>query len=279
MYPIAKLLESVKDLPTSPQVLPKLMEILQDVNSDVEEAGDLISFDPALTARLLRYCNSAYFAGADPVASVTDAIGRVGFNSISTLMTAACSKDTFNMPVDCGLDSAVLWKHSVLTAFGARFVAEATGGDSNMLFTAGILHDAGRVVLAKKYSSQYGQLMAQARHQSVQASLLESDAYGFTHAEVSATMLRNWRFPSLLAKCVHYHHRPSEAGDAQREAAAVCLGDVLAHSADQPLPSYIISEKELGQAMALLGLTSDDMADYGVRMKQNWDLVNSLVRG
>jgi HD-like signal output (HDOD) protein len=109
--------------------------------------------------------------------------------------------------------------------------------------------------------------------------VLETNAYGFSHAEVSSTMLRNWRFPLLLAKCVQYHHQPMEASDAQREAATICLGDVLAHSSDHPLPPHIISPAELDQAMALLSITSDDMSDYAVRMRQNWEVVNSLVRG
>jgi len=278
MDPIYKLLETVKDLPATPQILPKLLEVLQNENSDIEEAGDLITFEPALTARLLKYCNSAYFGGSEPVGSVPEAIGRVGFDAIYVLMTTACGSAVFTLPPACGLDGGDLWKHSLLTAFGAKFVAESNGGDSNMLFTAGLLHDAGRVVLAKTKGVEYGKLLAQANAEQVPATLLEKPAYGFTHADVSACMLKVWHFPVPLIQCVRYHHLPTEAGEAQNDAACVCIGNVLAHTIDQPLGSCGISGTELARAMELLGITSQDMNDYSDRMRENWEFVNALLR-
>ena len=275
---IYKLIESVKDLPAAPQILPKLLEILQNENSDIEEAGDLISFEPALTARLLKYCNSAYFGGSDPVASVAEAIGRVGFDSIYLLMTTACGNSAFTLPAASGLDAGQLWKHSLLTAFGAKFVAETTGGDSNMLFTAGLLHDVGRVVLAKTKGAEYGRLLARAEQESVAATVLEKSAYGFTHAEVSAGLMQKWHFPARLAKCVRYHHLPFEAGDAQTDAACVCIGNVLAHTVDPSRAIHVLSGDELAKAMELLGIAGQDMNDFGERMKQNWTLVATLLQ-
>ncbi len=278
MDPIYQLLETVKDLPATPQILPKLLEVLQNENSDVEEAGDLISFEPALTARLLKYCNSAFFGGAEPVVSVSEAIGRVGFDAIYVLMTTACGSAAFTLPPACGLDAGQLWKHSLLTAFGAKFVAEATGGDSNLLFTAGLLHDVGRVVLGKTKGANYARLLARAEAEKVSATVLEKSTYGFTHAEVGACLMQNWHFPARLAKCVRYHHQPFEAGDAQTDAACVCIGNVLAHTMDQPLSNEVGLETELAKAMDLLGIASQDMNDYSERMKQNWDLVNTLLQ-
>ena len=278
MESIYKLLETVKDLPAAPQILPKLLEVLQNENSDIEEAGDLITVEPALTARLLKYCNSAYFGGADPAASVSEAIGRVGFDAIYLLMTTACGSSAFTLPATSGLDAGQVWKHSLLTAFGAKFVAEATGGDSNMLFTAGLLHDVGRVVLGKTKGVEYGRLLARAELEGVHATVLEKSAYGFTHAEVSACLMQNWHFPARLAKCVRYHHLPFEAGAAQTDAACVCIGNVLAHTIDQPLSIYALPSNELTQALELLGIVSQDMNDYGDRMKENWTLVNTLLK-
>jgi putative nucleotidyltransferase with HDIG domain len=275
---IYKLLESVKDLPTSPQVLPKLLEVLQNENSDIEAAGDLITFEPALTARLLKYCNSAFFAGAEPVASVPEAIGRVGFDAIYLLMTTACGNEAFALPPGCGLDSSQLWKHSLLTAFGAKFVAEATGGDSNMLFTAGLLHDVGRVVLAKTKGVEYGQLLARAEREKLPATYWEKSAYGFTHAEVSACMMQKWHFPARIGKCVRYHHQPQEAGDGRTDAACVYLGNLLAHTIGEPAASNEIPRAELDQVMELLRVTSNDMNDFGNRMQENWAFVNTLLR-
>jgi HD-like signal output (HDOD) protein len=278
MKAIDQLLSTVKDLPATPQILPKLLEVLQNEDSDIEQAGDLISFEPALTARLLRYCNSAAFAGAEPVASVSEAIARMGFHSIYLLVTTACVSKAFTLPAGSGLDAGQLWKHGLLAAFGAKFVAEATGRDSNMLCTAGLLHDVGRVVLAKTKGAEYGRLLARAEFEQVSASTLEKSAYGFSHAEVSACLMQNWRFPARLTKSARYHHLPGEAGDEQIDAACVSIGNVLAHTLDFPQTNHFIPTTELDKAMGLLNFTSQDMTDYVERMKQNWDLVNSLLQ-
>ena len=130
MEAIYKLLREVKVLPPSPQVLPKVLDALHHEQTTLEEVGDLIALDPALTAKLLHYCNSGYFAGREPVASVPEAIGRVGFQTIFSLVSAVTSSKSFNLPDGSRLDGAQLWRHSLTTAFGCKFIAEDIGEDT-----------------------------------------------------------------------------------------------------------------------------------------------------
>ncbi len=278
MEAIHKLLREVKVLPPAPQVLPKVLEALRHEQTTLEEVGELIALDPALTAKLLHYCNSVYFAGREPVASVPEAIGRVGFQTIFSLVSAVTGNKSFNPPADSGLDGAQLWKHSLTTAFGCKFIAEDIDEDSNLLFTAGLLHDIGRVVLAQAKGAAYGQLLTQAAGSGAKVTECEKSAYGFTHAEVGACLLENWRLPAQLVLAVRFHHQPAAAGAAKKTAAGVCVGNALAHIFEHPAESDAANNSELQNALQLLGLGPRHMELYDEQMQENWEFVNGLIQ-
>lgn len=278
MEAIYKLLREVKVLPPSPQVLPKVLDALQREQTTLEEVGDLIALDPALTAKLLHYCNSVYFSGREPVASVPEAIGRVGFQTIFSLVSAVTGSKSFNLPDGSGLDGTQLWKHSLTTAFGCKFIAEDVGADSNLLFTAGLLHDLGRAVLAQAKGAAYGQLLARAASTGANPTELEKSAYGFTHAEVGACLMETWKLPPLLVQAVRFHHQPAAAGAAQKSAAGVCVGNALAHSFEHPAENLGANNLELQSALELLGLGSRHMELYDEQMQENWEFVTTLIQ-
>jgi putative nucleotidyltransferase with HDIG domain len=278
MEAIYKLLKSTKDLPPAPQVLPKVLDALHHERTTLEEVGELIAYEPALTAKLLHYCNSAYFAGSDPVASVPEAIGRVGFQTIFVLVSAVSGSIAFNLPKTSGLDAAQLWKHSLTSAFGCKFVAEDLELDSNLLFTAGLLHDIGRVVLGKAKGNEYAQLLANAAATQTATLDCEKAAFGFTHAEVGACMMKTWNLPEPLIQSVRYHHQPFDAGALRKDAACVCVGNILSHMFEHPSENLAADNPELQKAMDLLGINSKNMEIYDGQMQENWEFVNTLVQ-
>lgn len=278
MESIYKLLREVKDLPPSPQVLPKVLDALHHEQTTLEEVGELISFEPALTAKLLHYCNSAYFGGREPVASVPEAIGRVGFQTIFVLVSAVTGRNAFKLPDSSGLKVEEIWKHSLTTAFGCKFIAEDIDEDVNMLFTAGLLHDIGRVVLGKAKGIEYGKLLANAAETGANRVEREKAAFGFSHAEVGACLMESWHLPTPLVQSVRYHHQPAAAGVAKKTAACVCVGNALAHIFDRPAENFGDGNAELEQAMSLLGISNRNMEIYDEQMQENWDFVNRLIQ-
>src|ERR1017187_4056375 len=122
MEKIRKLLDKVEVLPLSPALLPKLLQI----------------------------CNSAYFGQESEVNSVAEAVSRVGYQAVYLLVAMINGSNCFPMPSPPGVDAPRLWQHSITTAFNTKFVAESAGADGNLLFTAGLLHDIGKVILGQE---------------------------------------------------------------------------------------------------------------------------------
>jgi putative nucleotidyltransferase with HDIG domain len=278
MEAVYKLLREVKSLPPSPQVLPKVLDALRHEQTTLEEVGELIALDPVLTAKLLHYCNSVYFSGREPVSNVPEAIGRVGFQTIFALVSAVSGGKSFNPPAASGLDGQQLWKHSLTTAFTCKFIAEDTDADSNMLFTAGLLHDIGRVVLAQAKGPSYGQLYNQALSEGANATEREKAAYGFTHADVGACLMETWKLPALLVQAVRCHHQPAAGGPAKPMAAAVCVANAMAHRFEHPAEAASGPNPELLGALELLGLSDRHLDLYDEQMQENWEFVNALIQ-
>ena len=277
MEAVYKLLREVKVLPPSPQVLPKLLAALRHEQTTLEELGELIVLDPVLTAKLLHYCNGVYFSGREPVSSVPEAIGRVGFQTIFALVSAVTGGNSFNPPTESGVDGTQLWKHSLTSAFACKFIAEDIAEETNLMFTAGLLHDIGRVVLAQAKGAEYGQLFNQAARAGADATQREKTAYGFTHADVGACLMESWKLPALLVQAVRFHHQPALAGAARKTAAGVCVGNALAHIFEHPAANLAGTNDELQSAMELLNLSSRHLELYDEQMQENWDFVNRLI--
>ncbi|HEX9046170.1 MAG TPA: HDOD domain-containing protein [Verrucomicrobiae bacterium] len=271
-------MSQIKALPPSPQVLPKVLEALGRETTTLEEIGELVALDPALTAKLLHYCNSVYFRGHEPVHSVPEAIGRVGFQTIYALVSAVTGGKVFNAPPGSGIDGDQIWRHSLTTAFGCRFIAEDIEEDSNLLFTAGLLHDVGRVILAQAKGAEYARLLSQAAAAGENSSDREKAVYGFTHGDVGAGLMESWNLPPALIEAVRFHHQPLAAGAAKKTAASVCVGDALAHNFEHPAESLDRVDPTVHGAMEMLGLGSRHMELYEEQMQESWNFVNVLIQ-
>ena len=147
---IRKHLDKVDVLPLSPALLPKLLPKLSDVDTNFDEVVEIIALDPSLTSKLLQICNSAYFGQESEVNSVAEAVSRVGYQSVYLLVAMINGSGCFPHPAPVGVDAVKLWRHSVLTAFHAKFLGESIDADGALLFTAGLLHDLGKVILAQE---------------------------------------------------------------------------------------------------------------------------------
>src|SRR5580693_6187733 len=111
MNEVQKLFSKIEVLPPSPSLLPKLLPALTDVNANFDEIVEMIELDPALTAKLLQICNSAFFGPANPVSEVRQAVNQAGYQSVYLLVAMLNGSECFQAPEVPGVNSKLLWKH------------------------------------------------------------------------------------------------------------------------------------------------------------------------
>jgi HD-like signal output (HDOD) protein len=280
MQTIDQILSQVDALPPAPQVLPKLLRALDNPDGDLTEVVDLIAYDPGLTAKVLQLCNSAWMGSSTAVIDISDAITRLGVRTIYRLVAGASGRRALSptRPV-AGLDPARMWKHCVTAALAAQLMAKDGGDDESGMFTAALLHEAGKIVLASAYKDHYESLLTAAVSNQAEALAYEEKSrFSIDHAEAGGRLLAKWNFPAPMIAGVSHYVRPGAAGDWTRWAAYVCLADVLAGMLDENVATPPALDGAGKQALSILGLPPDAVTLYRDRTLENFEFVNALCR-
>lgn len=220
-------------LPPAFQLVPKLLHLLEDPESNSEQIAEVIRLDPGLTADVLRICNSARYAGAYRVETLQEAVMRLGlrevYKVVASIITSPIISESTEDP-----ELGDIWSHSLSAAAAGQILAREKGDDPEIIFTAALLHDIGKVVLMHAGRDEYTALLKEANSNG--GSLLEAEKQRLrmTHAEVGALLLKRWNFPQSITAAVQFHHKPAAAGDHSRMASYAHLSDFLARAIGHP---------------------------------------------
>jgi putative nucleotidyltransferase with HDIG domain len=244
--------------PFAPAAL-RLLAISTDSASAVDDFEAAFSLDPALAANLLVTANSPLFAFRCHISSIRRAIALLGLDAVRSLALTVGMRTYISRS---GTQEAVqsVWRHSVAAAVIAETLARHGGlPDVPVLYTAGLLHDIGRLALLSTEGARYAGILGRQHYDLEESLLLETLAFGCTHDDVGAFLCRSWGFPELLCDCVRFHHQAVAAhagplfglvGLACRLADALELAEVhCAHRGTAPfsdlLPDHLASCPDL----------------------------------
>jgi putative nucleotidyltransferase with HDIG domain len=277
MDKVDQYIESVTHLPPAPTLLVELLGLFKNPDRDVDQVVELISLEPTITAEILRRCNSAFLGGSEPVSDMFEAVSRLGFYEVYTVVAAMFGASTRAIPGPAGaIDVSKLWRHSVATAVAASVVAEEAGESTGAAFTAGLLHDIGKLVFASVERAGYGQLLSSSGSEHNSLVVTERGTYGTDHAEIGGRLLSRWNLPAEVCSAIQFHHTPTaDAADPfQRSAAAVYLGDWIAHHLNEPDPSLT---PEHGSLLCPLELEADAIQPMFARTQKGLERVKALL--
>lgn len=217
------------ELASFPDLYFRLKEMLDSPNSSAKRIADLISGDVGLSAKLLRLVNSPIYAPVTPVDSVARAVTLVGTDELATLALGITAINYFkDIPAEL-IDMQTFWRHSITCAVLAMLLAKRQGLPPERCFTAGLLHDVGRLLLFKKLPYASTEAMIHARENFLPLFEAERILLEFDHTDVSRVLLAEWRFPEIMAGAISGHHDPMRAPDP-RTASIQHLADIMANA-------------------------------------------------
>lgn len=259
--PAERYLNGVASLPPAPTLVTELLGLFRDPDRDIDHVVKLISYEPALTAQILRISNSACFAGDQPPSDTFEAVSRLGFYQVYCLVASIFGAKTRAMEGAAkGISVDHAWRHSVTVAVGASVTEGETGEAKASAFTAGLLHDLGKLVLASAERDRYAAIIQRARDEGVALATLERAELGTDHAELGGELMRRWKLPPDITAAVRYHHQLEASAPYQTLTAAVQAGNLIAHQqfGDASIPpSDPVGSPEA--ALEILHLTPDDL--------------------
>ena len=274
------IINEVRDLPTLPDVIHKVLALVGDENSSAKQLGNMISYDQAISSRLLKVANSAYYGFMKKIATVHHAIVILGFKEVKSLVLGITVLDTMKgASSEASFMQDEFWIHSMGSALAGQIICkEVEGADPETIFTASLLHDIGKLVLDVSLPQEYIKVLEKVRISEVSIVDAEEEVLGFNHADVGGWLCERWKFPPVLTFPISFHHRIENVDkNYLRVASIVHLADNLCkraqigNSGDNNIPMiYSPAQKHLG-------LRDDDLEIMVEQLTQKEDKVKSFL--
>ncbi|NOY62003.1 MAG: HDOD domain-containing protein, partial [Gammaproteobacteria bacterium] len=192
-----------------PQLVTEVLAIIDDGEMEISRIVDKISRDQVLTARVLKVANSPYYGYSRCIDSLKDAGVMLGIHTLRDIVLTAAVVSRFPLDEARALDRRELWHHAEMTGIIARLLAGWRGLDRESAFTAGLLHDIGKLALDACFPEVYRRIFYYRAEQ--QCSLLEAEAalLGFDHCQAGLRLAQHWQLPQQICEAIEKHHAPN----------------------------------------------------------------------
>ena len=225
-----KRLEETQDLPVLPQLYAQALRIASDPEGDIVRLQEILQHDPSLTAHILKVANSAYYGFPNRIESLRTAIVMLGTLEIIRLLTAASALAAFpRQHLSSDFDPIHFWYHSAAVGESSAYIRRKLNlqlaGD---VYTGGLLHDIGKILLAARFQVEYDLCLRYARQQDVPLRVAEQRVLGLDHASIGGLLALRWDLPVALVAMITNHITPERETYHPVEVGLVHLGNRIA---------------------------------------------------
>lgn len=262
---VDKAVASVGDLATLPEVTIRIIEIVEDPKSTARELHNVIKNDPALSTKVLKVVNSAFYGLPGQVASVDRAIILLGLSAVKNIAVAASIARLFKgKRVSEQFSAADLWRHSLAVAVGAKSIAKLSPHPvmPDEIFVAGLIHDIGTLIERQAFPDQFAEVIQRCMTSDSDFLDVEREIIGADHQAFGVALTTKWKFPRHLRAAVGFHHNPEAlTPELKNMATLIHVADVLA--CEEKVGMYLTAQREsiTDEALASLSVTREQIEE------------------
>jgi putative nucleotidyltransferase with HDIG domain len=280
MNDIKTIIRDIDKLKPIPQVAHKIMAIAEDPKSSMADISEIIIYDQALTANILRICNSAYFGLAMEVDSVHQAIVYLGLDQLVDIVLLNSGSDSFKGKHEgYDLNEGELWRYSVSSALIAKELADKKGAKSNhLIFTAALVKDIGKVVLSQYVADSMEKIHLLVSEENLSFREAEKEVIGIDHAELGGLVAEKWQFSPKMIEIIQNHHFSTEPKVAGFETSIVYLADNLCMMMGIGVGSDGLAYRFRGDVARKLGFSEKDFQEVMAGFGETFHHVEELLR-
>lgn len=221
-------LMAVETLPAAPEVATGTLALLERDNCKLADLAAYISGDQVIAAALLRLANSALFGLKGRITDLSQAVARLGFARVRDLVLGLSVWQSFE---DDRPRRYALWLHSALVAAAAKTFAQQTGRDSAEAFTAGVVHDVGKLVLGMRVGQPYWRMVDECPTEA-ELVVAERNEFGCHHGTVGSWLFQLWRLPPALVDIASQHHDHLTTGQRLDTSGLIRIADRIVEGTD-----------------------------------------------
>ncbi len=225
---VERILSSVYNVPTVPQIILEVSNLIEDPKTSASILGRMISNDQGLVTKILTIANSPLHGIPRRVATIDFAIVVLGFDQVKNIVVALSMMETLKVLGNKKFDQTKYWVHSILTAAASKRIADDLGYQtSGEVFTAGLLHDLGIPIIYKYFNKEYKEITEAVIKNKMTYLEAEENILGITHQDIGRFLVDRWNLPVSISDVISFHHNPSLAENNRELIALVHLADYM----------------------------------------------------
>lgn len=280
MSRIDEIMALTRHVPPFPKVAERVMELIKDPDVTAAQLAEVIQYDQAITANVLKICNAAYFGLPRKVSSLDEGLVVIGHDILKDILIASSSARFFKGKVGGGyqLEQGDMWKHSVATGIMAKLlVRHIKDVDPGSAFTAALLHDIGKRFLSTFVADDFDKIVKKVEKEKCSFVEAEKEFLGMDHAELGGVILEKWEFGQPLIDAVKEHHN-SKALEMEPLTALIALSNSLVISMGIGVGADGMAAELHGAGLKRFGISLEMlqlcMADLLVEMERAQELLS-----
>ncbi|HSG99006.1 MAG TPA: HDOD domain-containing protein, partial [candidate division Zixibacteria bacterium] len=279
---VQQVVANIRNLPTPPMVFTQIQKAINSETASANDVARILSEDPSMSAKVLKMTNSAFYGLAREIDSVQQAVLIIGFEAVKNLVLSASVMDMFKgNKIDPDFQDC-FWRHSLATAMASRMFARSVKSrgavDPEAAFSAGLLHDIGKLVVACFMPEEHNGIQAQMKLEPNEPDfVVEETALGYTHQRLGAALGVNWNLSRHLVDAIAYHHEPRESGDGDYLPHAIYFGNYIAKTAfADDFAGRVIAEPE-PKLMAFMDVDSAKLESFVAALREEYSKAQTFL--
>ncbi len=231
---LKQVISSIRNLPTPPIVFEQIQKVLNDPATSVGDVADILSEDPAMSVKVLKLTNSAFYGLSREIESVKQAVMIIGLEAVKNLVLSASVLSMFKAKNEFKEYHENFWRHSLATALSARVIArdfqDGKVFNPDPAFSSGLIHDIGKMVFCCFLQKEHKEIMDyMEKNPDTNEAAAEIAVLGFNHAQLGRQLAVTWKLPERMADTVGYHHNPNLENASDNFAYLINLANYVAH--------------------------------------------------
>lgn len=257
----------------------RILEVVQDPQSTARDLHEIVCNDPALSARVLRVVNSAFYGLPGQIGSLDRAIMLLGLNAVKNIAIAASLSKMFKGTVICDdFSGKDLWTHSVAVGACNKLITSAIGlALPDEAFLAGLIHDLGQVAILQCHAPEIPDIV-NLRKSGLSYLVAEEKVLQANHQEIGALLAAKWKFPRSFRFVTGYHHTPLELAKENRLLATVThVSDVICARAGLGMKITVSDDEITQEVLDELDLTAEQLEEIVSHVEDELEVVRSLI--
>jgi putative nucleotidyltransferase with HDIG domain len=280
---VKQVVSNIRNLPTPPIVFHQIQKVINDPKVSASEIASILSEDPAMSVKVLKLTNSAFYGLSRDIESVKEAVIIVGMEAIKNLVLSASVLDMFKGD---DLDQEFqeqFWRHSLATAVASRFLARKLRNrgivDPDSGFSAGLLHDVGKMVLCCFLKDEFAKFKEErSGDQSSPDFVVEERALGYSHSQVGGFLTTQWKLPEKLIDAICYHHHPQLSEIDEPIAYIVHLGNYVAQTTFLDQADIHLCPPLEKAVTEFMDISDEDCEGFGEQLREEYVKAETFMK-